>query len=61
MTPRFLPIISFSYHSKAQFCLSKHTLNDGGVGFYVRNDLTLTVLSEFSCTTADYEALWIEI
>ena len=35
--------------------------NAGGVGFYVRNDLTFTVLSELSCTTADYEALWIEI
>ena len=31
------------------------------MGFYVRNDLTFTVLSEISCTTADYEALWIEI
>ena len=35
--------------------------NAGGVGFYVKNDLTFTVLSEISCTTADYEALWIEI
>ena len=42
--------------------VSQNTLsNAGGVGFYVRNDLTFTVLSELSCTTADYEALWIEI
>ena len=42
--------------------VSQNTLsNAGGVGFYVRNDLTFTVLAELSCTTADYEALWIEI
>jgi len=38
--------------------VSKNTLsNAGGVGFYVRNDLTFTVLAELSCTTTDYEAL----
>ena len=31
------------------------------MGFYVKKDFTFTVLSEFSCTNADYEALWIEI
>ena len=42
--------------------VSQNTLlNAGGVGFHVRNDLTFTILSDLSCTTADYEALWIEI
>ena len=42
--------------------VSQNTLsNAGGVGFYVRNDLTFTVLAELSCKIADYEALWIKI
>ena len=41
--------------------VSQNTLsNAGGVGFYVGNDLTFTVLSDLSCTTPDYEVLWIE-
>ena len=35
--------------------------NAGGVGFYIKNDLNFTVISELSTSTADYEALWIEI
>ena len=42
--------------------LSQPTLsNAGGVGFYIKNDLNFTVISEQSTSTADYEALWIEI
>ena len=41
--------------------VSQNTLwNAGGLGFYIRNDLTFTVLSECLCTTADYEAPWNE-
>lgn len=35
--------------------------NAGGVGFYINNNLTFTVLSELSTTNVDFEALWIEI
>ena len=35
--------------------------NAGGVGFYIKNDLNFTVISELSTSTVDYEALWIEI
>ena len=35
--------------------------NAGGVGFYIKNNLTFAVLSELSVTEADFEALWIEI
>jgi len=42
--------------------VSQPTLsNAGGVGFYIKNDLNFTVISELSTSTADYEALWIEI
>ena len=35
--------------------------NAGGVGFYIKNDLNFTVISELSTSTDDYEALRIEI
>ena len=35
--------------------------NAGGVGFYIKENLTFTVLSELSVTKVDFEALWIEI
>ena len=42
--------------------VSQPTLsNAGGVGFYIKNELNFTVISELSTSTADYEALWIEI
>ena len=42
--------------------ISKPSLsNAGGVGFYVKNSVTFTVLSEMSVTKEDFEALWIEI
>ena len=33
----------------------------GGVGFYIKNNLTFSVLSELSITEVDFEVLWIEI
>ena len=60
MTPRFL--LNFFPIIQTHSFVSQNTFsNAGGVGCFVRNDLTFTVLSEFSCTTADYDALWIEI
>ena len=42
--------------------VSQPTLsNAGGVGFYIKNELNFTIISELSTSTADYEALWIEI
>jgi len=36
--------------------------NAGGVGLYINNNLTFTVLSELSViSNVDFEALWIEI
>ena len=35
--------------------------NAGGVGFYVKNNLTYSILSNFTTTESDFEALWIEI
>ena len=35
--------------------------NAGGVGFYVKSNLTYSILSNFTTTESDFEALWIEI
>ena len=35
--------------------------NAGGVGFYLKNNLTYSILSNFTTTESDFEALWIEI
>ena len=35
--------------------------NAGGVGFYVRKKSTYSILSNFTTTEPDFEALWIEI
>ena len=33
----------------------------GGVGFYIKNDLSYTVCSDLTISKNDFEALWIEI
>ena len=35
--------------------------NAGGVGFYVKNNLTYSILSNLTTTESDFEALWIKI
>jgi len=35
--------------------------NSGGVAFYISNDLAVFTREDISCTTPDFEALWIEI
>ena len=35
--------------------------NAGGVAFYIKNSLQYHLRSEFTCSTPDFEALWIEI
>ena len=35
--------------------------NAGGVGFYIRTNLSHSILSYFTTTGEDFEALWIEI
>ena len=36
-------------------------LNAGGVGFYISNKLDFNILSDFTKSTDDFEALWIEV
>ena len=42
--------------------VSQPTLsNAGGVGFYIRNDLSYIIRNDFSITNPDFQSLWIEI
>ena len=36
-------------------------LNAGGVGFYVNENLSFHLRSDFSKTTVEFESLWIEV
>ena len=35
--------------------------NAGGVGFYIKSNLSFSILSDIVTTTVDFEAVWIEI
>ena len=42
--------------------VSQPTLsNAGGVGFYIRNDLSYIIRNDFSISNPDFQSLWIEI
>ena len=42
--------------------ISQPTLSEaGGVGFYIRNNLSYTKRDEFCCSKPEFESLWIEI
>ena len=42
--------------------ISQPTLsNAGGVGFYIRNDLSYIIRNDFSTYNPDFQSLWIEI
>ena len=41
--------------------ISQPSLSNAGVGFYIRKNLSYSILSGFTTTGEDFEALWIEI
>ena len=38
-----------------------YRLNAGGVGFYIKSNLSFSILSDVTSTEVDFVALWIEI
>ena len=44
-----------------QFLSQPSLSNAGGVAFYINNNLNFSIRPEFTTTTDDFEALWIEV
>ena len=48
-------ISGYHFHSQPSLSMA------GGVGFYIKNDLSYTICSDLTISTKDFEAMWIEI